>query len=75
MHRGITKAQVEMLRDRYPIGTIVVLDSMDDPTAPPEGTKGIVQFVDDIGTVHVAWESGGSLGVVYGVDRIHRAEI
>ena len=41
---------------------------MDDPQAPPIGTKGTVTHVDDIGTIHVAWDNGSSLGVAYGVD-------
>lgn len=35
---------------------------------PPVGTKGVVEFIDDIGTIHVEWENGSSLGVVYGED-------
>ena len=52
----------------YPVGCKVVLHHMDDVQAPPSGTKGEVIFVDDMGTIHVAWETGSSLGLVYGVD-------
>ena len=41
---------------------------MDDPQAPPIGTKGTVLGVDDIGSIMIAWDSGGSLNVVYGED-------
>ena len=41
---------------------------MDDPQAPPIGTKGTVLGVDDIGSIMVAWDSGGSLSVVWGED-------
>ena len=41
---------------------------MEDPQAPPIGTLGTVKAVDDIGTIHVAWDNGSSLGVVLGVD-------
>ena len=41
---------------------------MNDVQAPPIGTKGTVLGVDDIGSVMVAWDSGGSLSVVYGKD-------
>lgn len=43
------KKQLAMLRQKYPAGTMVQLISMDDEQAPPVGTIGEVQFVDDIG--------------------------
>lgn len=36
---------------------------MDDPQAPPTGTRGIVDFVDDIGQIHVKWENGSGLAL------------
>ena len=30
----------------------------------PAGSEGTVQFVDDLGTVHVAWDSGSTLGLI-----------
>lgn len=30
----------------------------------PVGSEGTVQFVDDLGTVHVAWDSGSTLGLI-----------
>ena len=56
----------------YPIGTKVELHHMDDPQAPPSGTVGEVIFVDDIGTIHVKWETGSSLGLIYVVDSFSR---
>mgnify|MGYP002150417403 FL=1 len=41
---------------------------MDDRQAPPRGTEGTVQFVDDAGTIHVQWDTGSSLGLVPGAD-------
>ncbi len=55
-------------RKRFPKGCRVELIRMDDPQAPPVGTKGTVTHVDDIGTIHVAWDNGSSLGVVYSED-------
>jgi hypothetical protein len=41
---------VEGIKERYPAGTRICLESMDDPYAPvPPGTEGAVDFVDDIG--------------------------
>lgn len=42
---------VKILRAAYPKGSRVVLVQMDDIQAPPLGTKGTVQGVDDIGTI------------------------
>ena len=68
MMRFPSKTVVEMLRRQYPVGTRVELVRMDDPQAPPLGTKGTVLGVDDIGSIMVAWDSGGSLNVVCGED-------
>ncbi|MDY4509062.1 MAG: DUF4314 domain-containing protein, partial [Candidatus Faecousia sp.] len=50
-----SKDVVEVLRRQYPVGTRVELVRMDDPQAPPIGTKGTVKGVDDIGSIMVAW--------------------
>ena len=60
---------VERIRAQYPVGTRVRLLSMDDPQAPPIGTEGTVIGVDDAGNIMMSWDSGGSLNLVYGVDR------
>lgn len=64
----INNKALEKLRKMYPVGAKVELVRMDDIQAPPVGTKGVVDFVDDIGTIHIKWENGSSLGVVYGED-------
>ena len=69
-----SKAVVEVLRRQYPVGTRVELVKMEDPQAPPIGTKGTVLGVDDIGSIMVAWDSGGSLNVVYGEDICRNVE-
>lgn len=66
--RVISQEALQSLRDRFPQGTRVELVKMDDVQAPPVGTKGTVLYVDDIGTIHVAWDCGGSLSVAYGED-------
>ena len=63
-----SKAVVKVLRCQYPIGTRVELVRMDDPQAPPIGTKGTVKGVDDIGSIMVAWDNGCGLSVAYGAD-------
>jgi hypothetical protein len=45
---------------------------MDDAQAPPIGTIGEVQGVDDIGSLMVKWSNGSSLNVVYGEDLVEK---
>ena len=64
----IKKNALERLKAMYPAGCRIKLIEMNDAQAPPAGTEGTVLFVDDIGTVHVKWDTGSSLGLVYGED-------
>lgn len=64
----ITENELADLRSRYKPGTRVELVSMNDLQAPPMGTKGVVRFVDDVGTIHVSWDNSCGLGVAYGED-------
>ena len=66
--RVISKEALQALRERFPRGTRVELVQMDDPQAPPIGTKGTVEGVDDIGSIMVRWDNGSGLNVAYGVD-------
>lgn len=64
---------VAKLRESYPQGMRVELVVMDDPyTTLRPGDRGRVNFVDDGGTVHITWDSGSTLGAVYGVDQIKK---
>lgn len=66
---------VDYVKKKYPVGTRVKLLKMDDPHAPPIGTLGTVRFVDDIATIHVAWDNGSSLGAAYGEDIVKVVEL
>lgn len=63
---------VEKLRKYYPVGTRVQLVAMCDTQSPPIGTIGIVQGVDDTGSLIVHWDNGSRLHIVYGVDYIKK---
>ena len=67
-----SKEIVEQVRKQYPIGTRVELVKMDDIQAPPIGTKGIVEGVDDTASLLVAWDNGSHLNVIYGEDEVRK---
>ena len=67
-----SREQVELVRKQYPAGTRVVLVRMEDPQAPPEGTKGTVTGVDDTGSILVDWDNGSGLNVIYGEDLVRK---
>ena len=63
---NIPKEALERLRKEYPKGSRVELLHMDDPYSKLKpGDKGTVMGVDDIGTIHVSWDCGSTLGVAY----------
>ena len=62
------------LRATYPVGTRLVLDAMDDIQAPPIGTAGTVQGVDDSGQILMKWDTGSGLNLIPGVDSFHRMD-
>lgn len=72
--RVISKEALQALRERFPRGTRVELVQMDDPQAPPVGTKGTVIGVDDIGSIMVRWDNGSGLNVAYGEDICRRCD-
>lgn len=68
-----SKETVERLKEQYPVGTRIILRKMDDIQAPPIGTMGTVQGVDDAGSLLVKWDNGSGLNVVYGEDEVEKA--
>lgn len=73
--RVISEKALQALREQYPEGTRIELVEMDDPYNKKlvPGCKGTVRTVDDMGTVHVRWDCGSGLGLVYGVDVYKKA--
>lgn len=64
-----SKQLLDRLRATYTAGTRVELVRMDDAYSNLKpGDKGTVITVDDMATIHVSWDCGSSLGVVYGSD-------
>jgi len=66
---------LKQLKEYYTPGTRVMLIRMSDPyTNLRQGDRGTVALVDDIGTIHVNWDCGSTLGVVFDEDECRRLE-
>lgn len=63
-----SRAEVEALRRKYPVGTKVEVIFMDDVQAPPPGTLGEIRGVDDAGSILVCWQTGSTLSLIPKVD-------
>ena len=62
-------SKIEQIKKMYPEGTKIKLNYMKDNYNPvPNGTLGIVDHVDDAGQIHVKWENGSSLALLYDED-------
>ncbi|MFI3228389.1 MAG: DUF4314 domain-containing protein [Clostridia bacterium] len=60
-----SKQQVDKIKENFPVGTVIKLILMDDPYSPiPSGTVGEVTKIDDVGTLHMKWTNGSTLGIV-----------
>ena len=56
------RRMAERARELFPPGTRIQLIHMDDPYHPiPDGTRGTVKFVDDMGTVFPDWITAEAL--------------
>ncbi len=65
----VNKEELEALREKYPQGCRVELVKMDDPYREmPPGLQGVVTGIDDSGSIHVDWQNGSSLAVIFGED-------
>jgi hypothetical protein len=75
MHKFPSKETVKQLRKQYPTGTRVELLRMNDPYSRLKpGDTGTVTGVDDIGTIHVNWDCGSTLGIAYGEDECRKID-
>lgn len=65
--------QAQRYKETYPPDTRIMLLRMgNDPHPIEENTRGTVNFVDDIGTLHCTFDNGRSLGIVPGEDSFRK---
>ena len=65
--------KAKIYKEMYPKGTRIEIISMEnDPKPIAPGTKGTVEFVDSIGTVHCTFDNGRSLGLIPGEDQFRK---
>ena len=59
------RKMVNFIKEQYPPGTRIRLNSMEDPYAPIlPGTEGEVDFVDDKGQIFMKWDNGRTLPLI-----------
>lgn len=65
----ISKERLAAMRGQYPVGTRIRLNEMNDPYSHLRpGSTGTLMLIDDIGTFHVKWDNGSTLGLIPGED-------
>lgn len=74
MNQFPSREEVQALRERYPPGTLIQLTADMKGEHLRAGDIGKVTHVDDIGTIHMAWQSGSSLGLIPGEDSFRKIE-
>lgn len=58
------------LREQFPAGSRIRLTEVKDPHHPlKSGAMGTLDHIDEIGTFHMKWDNGWTLGLVFGEDR------
>ena len=74
-HKPLNQEEIQVIKDKYLTGTKIKLIKMYDPfTPPPSNTIGIVDFVDDIGQIHIKWNNGSTLALVPDLDEFEVLE-
>lgn len=59
----ISKALKEVLNQKYPAGTRIELENMIGEGDMSAGLKGTVNFIDDLGQIHINWDNGRTLAL------------
>ncbi len=57
------------MKDQLKGKRIELISTTDPYTDLKPGDLGTVDFVDDLGTIHITWDNGSQLGLVPGEDQ------
>lgn len=68
------RKEVEMIKEKFPVGTRIRLIYMQDSYAVPSGMCGTVDYVDDEGQIGMSWDNGRTLSLIYGVDKFEKVD-
>jgi len=76
MNTILTEKEITEIKNKYkPDMKIRLLKDMQLDEQPIKaGEIGVIDHVDDIGTIHVRWKSGSSLGIVPNIDEFELVE-
>ena len=72
MSKAPTPREAAQIRLQYPPDTRIELELMVDAYAVSPGTRGTVDQVDDMGSVHIKWDNGRTLAAIPGVDSFRK---
>lgn len=64
-----TNDTIKHIKNKFKTGIRVKLIHMTDEKNIEPGSTGTVSHVDDLGTIHVKWDNGRLLGLIYGEDK------
>lgn len=65
----MSREQINLLKKHYKKGVRVQLINLDDNFSRlKSGEVGTVKKVDDMGQIHVSWDNGLQLALIYGLD-------
>ena len=70
-----TKLMAVVKADAYGHGAVPIAKAVDDLVdayAVAPGTRGTVDHVDDMGSVHIKWDNGRTLAAIPGVDSFRK---
>ena len=62
------REQIAELKKQYPKDTRIFLRYMNGEPSMPEGLRGSIKYIDDIGQIHVNWDNGSRLALAAGED-------
>ncbi len=69
---NVKVVESRQMMSKIKVGTRIMLDKdMNDPQPILKGEMGLVDFIDGIGQIHMKWDNGRTLALIFGVDEFH----